>query len=136
MTAVDDPTWQRVAALYADDARLDAAARNLLSAKFPQPTAEEAAERAMTKALVEAPAVRALANLERSIAEDTVRNEYLLHARIHEWFATGQAPDTLHALNGKVYAELFLTPDSDPWLGLVPPDRTSAIEDEGIVDAR
>ena len=30
-------------------------------------------------------------NLQRSIAEDTVRNEYLFHAKIHEWLA---APGT------------------------------------------
>jgi hypothetical protein len=36
-------------------------------------------------------------------------------------------------LNAKVYAELFLTPDSDPWLGLVPRDTFTALEDDGLV---
>ena len=51
---------------------------------------------------------------------DTVRNEYLLHRRIHERFAEGDPPETadVDALNEWVYAELFLTPSSDPWLGL------------------
>jgi hypothetical protein len=32
-----------------------------------------------------------------------------------------------------VYAELFLTPKSDPWLGLVPPGAFSGIENDGVV---
>ena len=33
----------------------------------------------------------------------------------------------------RVYSELFLTPKSDPWLGLVPPGVYSGIENDGIV---
>jgi len=58
-----------------------------------------------------------------SIAEDTVRNEYLLHFRLHRWLAEGtREPLGLEALNTRVYAELFLTPRTDPWLGLVAPN--------------
>jgi hypothetical protein len=77
--------------------------------------------------------MRMFRNLERSIAEDTVRNEYQLHSRIHEWFSTGAAPAKLDALNAKVYAELFLTPDSDPWLGLAPADTFPALDNGGLV---
>ena len=31
-----------------------------------------------------------------------------------------------------VYAKVFPTPKSDPWLGLVPPGVFSAIADDGI----
>jgi hypothetical protein len=59
---------------------------------------------------------------QNSIAEDTVRNEYLLHFRLHRWLAEGTpGPLDLEALNTRVYAELFLTPRTDPWLGLVAP---------------
>lgn len=58
-----------------------------------------------------------LDNLRRTVAADTASNEYDLHRRIHQWFANGEVGD-LHSLNERVYAELFLTPTSDPWLGL------------------
>lgn len=34
---------------------------------------------------------------------------------------------------GMVYAELFLTPKSDPWLGLKPSDAYSALDHDGVV---
>jgi hypothetical protein len=129
----DDATWSRIAARYTNDAVLDASSRSLMRAKFP---AKKAAEAASTKRLVEDPMIRVIANFERSIAEDTVRNEYLFHRQIHEWFAA-RAPETADtdALNSRVYAELFLTPDSDPWLGLVPADTYSGLEEDGMSEA-
>ena len=75
--------------------------------------------------------LRVIRNLERSLAEDTVRNEYVLHAKIHEWLSS--APADVDQFSAKVYSELFLTPDSDPWLGLVPLDTFSALENDGLV---
>ncbi|HYC60649.1 MAG TPA: hypothetical protein VEK79_13875 [Thermoanaerobaculia bacterium] len=60
-----------------------------------------------------------LDNLRRTVASDTQTNEYDLHRRVHEWFARGEVTD-LQSLNERVYDELFQTPSSDPWLGLVP----------------
>jgi len=62
-----------------------------------------------------------------------VRNEYVLHSTIHEWFANQTAPRNLDELNARVYAQLFLTPDSDPWLGLVPADTFTGLEANGLV---
>ena len=56
------------------------------------------------------------------MAEDTVRNEYRLHSRLHRWLSESSIGTLdLEALNTRVYAELFLTPRTDPWLGLVNP---------------
>jgi hypothetical protein len=135
--AVSPETWAKVAALprHREDAALDATSRNVVRMKNPAPNALEAGRRAMTKAVVEDPLARVLANLERSVALDTVHNEFELHRRVHEWFA-GRAPQTLAddvaPLNEKVYAELFLTPRSDPWLGLAPADAYSALEGGGV----
>jgi hypothetical protein len=41
-------------------------------------------------------------------------------------------PADVGAFNEKVYAELFLTPSSDPWLGLAPADAYTALEDGGL----
>jgi hypothetical protein len=73
-----------------------------------------------------------LANLQTSIAQDTLENEYVLHRRIHQWFGQGGVRD-FESFNQRVYAELFLTPRSDPWLGLAPEDTFSAVEGGGLV---
>ena len=122
---LNDADWAKIAALHADDARLDQASRSLMRAKNPDAFA--AGRLAFSKRMVEDPLLRAIRHFERTIAEDTVRNEYTLHAKLHEWCAQGVTTD-LNALNEKVYAELFLTPSSDPWLGLVPPDTYTALE--------
>ena len=71
-------------------------------------------------------------NLQGSIALDTVRNEYLFHRQIHQWLAAQPLPPNLDTLNDRVYAELFLTPRSDPWLGLIPADTYTALENSGV----
>jgi hypothetical protein len=58
-----------------------------------------------------------IARFERSIARDTVQNELLLHRRIHERLAASPLP-AMEDFNRWVYAEIFQTPASDPWLGL------------------
>lgn len=70
--------------------------------------------------------------LERSVALDTARNEYLFHTRIYGWLANKDLRD-LTILNNKIYSELFLTPRDDRWLGLYSPDVFSGLENNGIV---
>ena len=60
---------------------------------------------------------RIVQNLQKDLALDTVRNDYLLRIKLRRWLADGETHD-LTRLNERVYAELFLTPSSDPWLGL------------------
>jgi hypothetical protein len=129
--ATDDATWASIAALHSDEARLDQASRVLLITKAP--SALTAGRLTVSKIVVENPVLRQIRNLERSISEDTVRNECLFHAKIHEWLAADSGGQNLDAFNSKVYAELFLTPDSDPWLGLAQPDICTALENNGLV---
>lgn len=64
----------------------------------------------------------ALASLQRTLALDTLRNEQEIHREIHGWFTSvSAAPLDLPTLTRRVYDELFLTPRSDPWLGLADP---------------
>ena len=44
--------------------------------------------------------------------------------------------EDLEALNDRVYAELFLTPKSDPWLGLVAPNTYTALPNDGVVHSQ
>lgn len=69
---------------------------------------------------------------QQTMALDTVRNEYLLHSQLHQWFMEGNVQD-FTTLNQRVYADLFLTPKSDPWLGLNPQDSFAAIDQNGIL---
>jgi len=68
-------------------------------------------------------------NLTRTATIDGVRNETLLHARVHRCLGDESAVTELAAFNPRVYAELFLTPSNDPWLGLRDPDVWDAIEE-------
>ena len=70
----------------------------------------------------------ALAALRRSVALDGLYNEFALHRSIHRWFTErGAANLDLEALNFWVYRDLFLTPRTDPWLGLAAPDVYSGL---------
>jgi hypothetical protein len=132
---MDDDHWQAVARLHRGAVKLDDASVALMRAEFPN--AVQAGRIAMGgKGRIEDPIVRVVAQFENSIALDSVRNEYLLHRRIHEQFASGhEITNSVDSLNEWVYADLFLTPSSDPWLGLAPPDVYTALENNGQIAA-
>ena len=64
---------------------------------------------------------------EELIAEDTARNELLLHAAIHARLSEAEGIPDLDELTGWVYESLFLTPPSDPWMGLAPREVYSVL---------
>jgi hypothetical protein len=132
-TSMDDAMWRRIAALHREGVKLDDASVELMRTEFPN--AAVAGQLAESKRRQEDPLLRTVRLFEESMALDTVRNEYLLHRRIHEQFADAAAQTAnVEALNEWVYAELFLTPSGDPWLGLAPPDVYTALEDDGRVE--
>ena len=88
--ATDDAAWLKLAALHADDAKLDDGSRALMAAKNPDAAwPRAAAPRPWWRARWS----RLVRNFERSIAEDTVRNEYTFHRQIHQWLADGKTAD-------------------------------------------
>ena len=115
----DAAVWRKLAALPRHAAELGTGSLALMRSKVP-PMDDEAF-------------ARMAATFRRAVSIDTVRNEYDLHRRVHAWFATSKAGDDVEALNERVYDELFLTPSSDPWLGLVPADAYSALDGGGLV---
>jgi hypothetical protein len=70
--------------------------------------------------------------LENSLAADTVLNEFRLRPELLRWLIAAGRPVAVDDLNPRVYAELFLTPGSDPWFGLLPEDRYTALVNDGV----
>lgn len=128
----DDRLWRQIAAERAADAALDESSREVIRRENPHPTALAAGELSTSKRLVEDPVLRLVRSFEQTIALDEVKNEYLLHRQIHRWYVAGEVPEQLDPLNDRVYAELFLTPAADPWLGLAPPDAYTALDNAGL----
>ena len=80
------------------------------------------------------PFERLVDSFERNIAVDSARNEWNFHAPLHQWFATHEVGD-FDALNRMVYDKLFLTPQSDAWLGLSPAGTYTGLDDSGLFEA-
>jgi hypothetical protein len=125
----DDEAWNKIAALHAADARLDANSIALISRQTS--SIREATSKNEPKVTAEEQLSRLVKNFERNMALDTVRNEYMLHTKIYAWLRVmdGHA----EGFNEMVYSDLFLTPSSDPWLGLLSPETYTALENGGIV---
>lgn len=117
----EDARWLRSACLYLDRCRLDARSRRLMLRKSPRSQRTPEAQAALAE------------RFEELMARDTARNEGGLRPVLHTWLATGAGGD-LTALNRRVYAEMFLTPEDDPWLGLAPPGEYAALEEGGLID--
>jgi hypothetical protein len=143
LNAQDENFWRAVADRHLGAAVLDESSRTLISRELPgSPAARNVAaapaagKLSISKGRVEDPLLRVVMSFQQSMALDTVKNEYTLHRQIHEWFAAGQAPGDVDALNERVYAELFLTPSSDPWLGLAPGDVYTALDRGGLTETQ
>ncbi len=123
----DDSAWKKIALFHIADAGLDAQSIGLIQRQTQRAFRAETTERNSDKTLS-----KLMEKLQMNIAMDTVRNEYLLHTKLHAWLVADRSRNDLEALNKKVYAELFLTPASDPWLGLYSPETYVALQGNGL----
>jgi hypothetical protein len=117
---LDDVVWARLGRLRLGEAILDQTSRALIRSKLPADSSEAEAQ-------------MKIEILQASIATDTARNEYIFHRTLYRWFIDGMLSQDLDTLNERIYSDLFLTPGSDPWLGLLPSDGFTGIENEGIL---
>ncbi|MBP9087436.1 MAG: hypothetical protein KBG15_15035 [Kofleriaceae bacterium] len=83
---------------------------------------------------------RALATFEALIVADTAQNEFKLHQQVHALFISAltqqsAAAGEFAAINAAVYAQVFATPPSDPWMGLVQGDAFTGLPGDGITVA-
>jgi hypothetical protein len=127
-TLTDQATWNKIAELHIGDAQLDARSISLIKRQTQNALSADGSGKNKDKTFA-----ALLKKLQQNIALDTVRNEYLLHTKLYGWFLTDKDRDDVVKLNKKVYAELFLTPANDPWLGLYSPEVYTALEGGGLV---
>lgn len=118
----DEAAWRRIAELHSSDVVLDGRSIGLIKRQNPK--------------LPEEDMLRLLRKFQDLIALDTVRNEYMLHTELYAWLIKYPGKYDVEKLNEKVYASLFLTPHSDPWLGLFSTDVYTALDNGGIVKPR
>lgn len=115
----DEAAWRKIAQLHPSDAELDNRSIVLIRRQNPL--------------LTEADLAHLRTKFQELIALDTVRNEYLMHTKLYTWLMKDPARDDVEKLNEKVYESLFLTPSSDPWLGLFSPEVYTALDNGGVV---
>jgi len=77
-----------------------------------------------------------VAKLERHILADTALNQLVLRTQISRELVRrlrADEPANFATLNTWVYANVFHTPASDPWLGLLPRDTFTGLPGDGAV---
>lgn len=124
----DEATWNKIALQYISDATLDKRSIGLIRRQTRR--LFENKDRSARPA--ETDFANLLRKLQMSIALDTVRNEFMLHTKLHAMLAADPMRFDVEKLNEKVYAEIFKTPKSDPWLGLFSSETYMALEAGGI----
>lgn len=119
--------WAQVGAALSSrvaPSRLDRQSRALFAALEPADWAR--AGQPLPAARVD----RLIAAFEALMRRDVAYNELVLHSVIHDRMMSGSID--LAQLNRWVYAELFLTPAEDPWLGMATPDIFTGLPRDGI----
>ena len=127
-TITDQATWKKIAQLHIADAKLDERSLGLIKRQTQGALSSDGSDKNKLKAFA-----ALTERLQQNIALDTVRNEYLLHTKLYGWLMVEKDYRDVKKLNAKVYSDLFLTPASDPWLGLFSPEVYTALEGGGII---
>jgi len=129
----DTLPWKQLAKAHAADCALDEPSRALMRDKQPRRFFPGSSPGSL---LADSEFAELLAGFQSAMAEDTAKNTFLYHGLLHRWLLdaarTGSGADSFAALNARIYTELFRTPATDPWLGLVPPVSFSGLQDDGI----
>jgi hypothetical protein len=115
----DEQAWRLIAARHSLDWILDQRSVSLIQRQNPS--------------LQQNDMNRLVQRFRESIRLDTVRNEYMLHPTLYGWMTKEALRADLEKLNDRIYEQLFLTPSSDAWLGLLSPEIYTAIENGGVI---
>ena len=112
--------WNRFAQIYTGGTKIDAGSEAFIRRQNAK------------TGLSEAEFTNLIEKLEKYIALDTARNDFLFHPKLYEWL-NRQIVTDVEQFNARVYAEIFKTPDSDKWLGMYAPDIYTALDGGGII---
>ena len=126
----DREIWQRVAKRHRSEARLSSESLALMRELAPRGFDLQRTPVPLDDAGFE----KLIESFESSLAVDTAQNRLDLRRRVHERLSS-QPRDSFDELNRWLYASVFLTPRSDPWLGLTSDDAFTALPADGIVSA-
>lgn len=113
--------WDKLAKLYSPDLRVDANSVAMIRRQNAKTGLSEGEFKAM------------FAKLDKFVALDTTRNDFLFHTKLYEWLNRGRGNGDLESLNSQVYDKIFQTPDYDKWLGLYSSDVYTALDGNGII---
>jgi hypothetical protein len=128
--ATDDPLWVKLGEFHQEDAILAENSRQLIRRKQPQLASLTARDKGDNTD----PIPELVTKFQKLIAIDSTRNEYLLHSQLHQWLMGDRFSTDVESLNTRVYEQLFLTPKSDRWLGLMPGDGYTGIDRDGLIE--
>lgn len=126
--------WSQIGILHLADGRVSSETKTLASLQRPLDFHGAKASP------IDPSAIDArIAGLERTLADEGTRNEYVFHGAIHDAMAHAVAPSegmpdlrTFAGLDEWIYVAVFLTPASDKWLGLASVDAFTGITDDGL----
>lgn len=148
IAATDAATLERLA-LLKGTITISAEAQRLVGGLMPRSLARllavEAMPLAVTKSRVEAPMLRQVGPVEGTLAKDEVQNELVLKVRLATIMLRDPrllAGERVAELTSAIYADAFITPLDDPWMGLAPEDVFTGLPPElekttvGLVDHR
>jgi hypothetical protein len=121
--STDEASWAQIAGLHEGDAKLDEQSVAVIRDQNPGAYTDPAA------------LDQTVHHFEQTIAQDSVRDNYKLRRQVLAWLRQASSEITVDDLNRRVYDDLFLTPRSDPWLGLAPVGVYSALTCDGICAA-
>lgn len=111
--------WRKLAALYAPDAKIDRNSLLFIRRQVPNTIYGKEFQ-------------SLLKNVEDFAALDTTLNDYVFRTKIYSILSENNN-DRIEQINDRIYAQVFLTPSSDPWLGLYSADVYTALDGNGII---
>jgi len=118
--SIDFDDWSKLASAYS-------------AANSPDDRSVQFIRRQNVKTGLTEPEFKALfAKLDRFIALDTTRNDFLFHTKLYEWLNQSRGIGDLESLNARVYDKIFQTPNTDKWLGLYSSDVYTALDGNGL----
>lgn len=116
---IDFSEWQKLSDIYSPSPALDDASTAMIRKQTGK------------TGLTDAEFQKMFAKLRSFIGLDTTRNDFLYHMRLYSMLNSDPTAE-IEYFNSRVYADIFLTPDSDKWLGLYSTDVYTALDGNGI----